>query len=169
MLSEGTTAPDFTLTGLDAPDDDGERQFRTFELHEFARGVPTLLAFYPGDFSPACTDELCSLRDIDLSRPGETYDVYAISRDSLFTHEAFAYEHGLEFPLLSDVEGEVCRTYDAVHETDAGEGIEAGLAKRTLYVLDPDLAVAYAWQSDDPYVEPDLQDAVDAMDSVTRA
>ena len=56
--------------------------------------------------------------------------MYGVSRDSLFTHEGFAREHDLQFPLSSDVEGEVCRDYDAVHETDVeGRGIEAGLPR----------------------------------------
>ena len=163
MLAEGTTAPDFTLSGLGPPGEDGDRQFTEFHLREFADGRPTLLAFYPGDFSPVCTEELCSLRGIEISAVQESHDVYGISRDSLFTHEAFAYEHDLRFPLLSDVEGEVCRRYDAVNETDAGDGVEAGLAKRTLYVLDPEQTIRYAWQSDDPYVAPDIEAAVEAL------
>jgi peroxiredoxin len=162
MLREGTTAPDFALSGLGPPDERGERQFDEFRLSEVA-DAPTLLVFYPGDFSPVCTDELCSLRDIDLSDGHESDRVYAVSRDSLFTHEAFAYEHDLRFPLLSDVDGEVCRAYDAVHETDVGDGVEAGLAKRSLYVLGTDLTIEYAWQSEDPYIEPDLREAVDAL------
>lgn len=163
MLPEGTIAPDFTLTGLGTPTEDGERQFVEFNLTSLSNEAPTLLAFYPGDFSPVCTDELCSLRDIDLTEMHESYGVYAISRDNLFTHEAFAYEHDLHFPLLSDVEGEVCRAYDAIHEEDAGEGVEAGLAKRTLYVLDADRTITYAWQSDDPYVDPKLDEATNAL------
>lgn len=167
MLPEGTRAPDFTLSGFGAPDEDGNRQFTDYHLAEFADG-PTLLAFYPGDFSPVCTEQLCSLRDIDLSEIQESYAVVAVSRDSLFTHEAFAYEHALHFPLLSDVEGEVCRAYDAVYEADFDESVEAGLAKRSLYVLDSDRTVEYAWQSEDPYVEPDLPEAVDALEAAAE-
>jgi len=163
MLSEGTTAPDFTLSGLGLPNDADERRMTEYHLEEFARGSPTLLAFYPGDFSPVCTDELCSLRDIALSAIDTSRDVYGISRDSLFTHEAFAYDHDIDFPLLSDVEGDVCAAYDAIHEEDAGDGVEAGLAKRTLYVLAPDLTIEYAWQSDDPWVDPDIEAVVDEL------
>ncbi|MFQ3318828.1 MAG: peroxiredoxin [Natronomonas sp.] len=163
MLSEGTTAPDFTLSGLARPDEDGGRQMEEFHLTEFASGSPTLLAFYPGDFSPVCTEELCSLRDIELSELDESRDVYGISRDSLFTHEAFAYDHDISFPLLSDVQGKVCKSYDAVHQEDAGDGVEAGLAKRTVYVLDSALTIVHAWQTDDPSVAPDIDEVVDEM------
>lgn len=165
MLSEGETAPDFELSGLSEPreDDTGgtTRQFETFRLSEFAGDTPTLLAFYPGDFSPVCTDELCSLRDIELSGLHEASHVYGISRDSLFTHEAFSYDHNLSFPLLSDIEGDVCRAYDAIHGADEdieGRGVEPGMAKRTIYILDTTLTIRYAWQTDDPYVAPDIED-----------
>jgi peroxiredoxin len=163
MLSEGTEAPDFTLSGLGPPDEDGTREFTEYHFGTFAEGSSTLLAFYPVDFSPVCTAELCSLEEMELRATEGAYDVFGISRDSLFTHEAFAYEHGLAFRLLSDVTGDVCRSYDAVHEEPAGGGVTTGLAKRSLYVLDGERTVTYAWQSDDPHVEPDLEDAVEAL------
>lgn len=168
MLAEGETAPDFTLSGLNGPDGNGERSMEQFRLEEFALGSPTLLAFYPGDFSPVCTDELCSLRDIALSAIDTSRDVYGISRDSLFTHEAFAYDHDIDFPLLSDIDGEVCTAYDAIHEEDAEGGVEAGLAKRTVYVLDSELTIEYAWQTDDPWVEPDIDEVVEELIAAGR-
>lgn len=165
MLSEGTTAPDFTLPGLGEPGsgDDESRGFDEFHLEAVLEDGPVLLAFYPGDFSEARTEELCSLRDIHL-RHLDPSRVYGISRDSLFTHEAFAYQHNLDFPLLSDVEGIVCEDYDAKHEEKI-EG-QPGLAKRTLYVLDTDGTITYAWQTDDPYVSPDLDEAIEALASL---
>jgi len=163
MLEEGTTAPSFTLSGIDAAtgDDDGTYDIREFTLSDLVADGPILLAFYPGDFSPVCTEELCSLRDLYFEQVDGTPAVVAISRDSLFTHEAFAYEHQLEFPLLSDVDGTACRAYDAVHDSPVeGRGVESGLPKRTLYVVDGDGTITYAWQTDDPYIEPDLDEAV---------
>jgi peroxiredoxin len=64
---------------------------------------------------------------------------------------------------LSDIGGEVCTAYDAIHEEDAGDGVEAGLAKRTVYVLDSELTIEYAWQTDDPRVEPDIGEVVDEL------
>lgn len=173
MLAEGTTASDFELPGLGAPEEDasGEttRPFKDFRLSEFGDTTPTLLAFYPGDFSPICTEELCSLRDIDLPGLHKMTHIYAISRDSLFTHEAFAYEHELKFPLLSDIDGDVCRAYDAVHEEDdiEGRGVKSGMPKRTVYVLDSEQVVRYAWQTDDPYVAPDFEEVINEIDRLS--
>ena len=134
MLREGATAPEFELSGIDGPgdEDDDPHEFREFVLSELLKDGPVLLAFYPGDFSPVCIEELCPLRD-------------------------------LQFPLLSDVEGEVCRAYDAVHETDFEGGIEAGLPKRTVYVVDADRTIRYAWQTDDPHERPYFEPALGAL------
>ena len=165
MLREGATAPEFELSGIDGPGDKGHNphEFREFVLPEPLGDGPVLLAFYPGDFSPVCTEELCSLRDLHFETVGGSATVYGVSRDSLFIHEAFAYEHDLQFPLLSDVEGKVCRAYDAVHETDFGGGVEAGLPKRTIYVVNADRAIRYAWQTDDPYERPHFEPALEAL------
>ncbi len=167
MLTEGDRAPAFALSGIDragvGPDGEPEYDIREFSLSELTDDGRVLVAFYPGDFSPVCTEELCSLRNL-ASGIGQAGSVVGVSRDSLFTHEAFAYEHDLRFPLLSDVDGEVCRAYDAVHDEPVeGRGVEAGLPKRSLYVVDADRTVRYAWQTDDPYVEPDLDDAVERL------
>ena len=165
MLREGATAPEFELSGIDGPGDEGHNphEFREFVLPELLGDGPVLLAFYPGDFSPVCTEELCSLRDLHFETVGASATVYGVSRDSLFTHEAFAYEHDLQFPLLSDVKGEVCRAYDAVHETDFGGGVEAGLPKRTVYVVNANRTIRYAWQADDPYERPHFEPALGAL------
>jgi len=165
MLREDVTAPEFELSGIDGPGDEGDDpyEFREFVLSELLEDGPVLLAFYPGDFSPACTEELCSLRDLHFEAVGGSATVYGISRDTLFTHEAFAYGHDLQFPLLSDVRGDVCRAYDAVHETDFGGGVEAGLPKRTVYVVDADRTIRYAWQTDDPYEQPEFEPALGAL------
>ena len=166
MLPEGTTAPEFELSGVDGADDedDSTYEIREFSLTAMLEDGPALLAFYPGDFSPVCTEELCSLRDLQFEAVDRSTALYGVSRDSLFTHEGFAYEHDLQFPLLSDVGGEVCRGYDAVHETDVeGGNVEAGLPKRTLYVVDEDRTIRYAWQTEDPYEQPDLGPAVGTL------
>ena len=68
VLREDATAPEFELSGIDGPGDEGDDsyEFREFVLSELLEDGPVLLAFYPGDFSPACTEELCSLRDLQF-------------------------------------------------------------------------------------------------------
>src|SRR5438128_4070190 len=48
LLRPGTAAPDFTLR---------TRPDQSISLSQF-RGKPTILAFYPADFSPVCGDQM---------------------------------------------------------------------------------------------------------------
>ena len=54
MIQPGSAAPDFTL-----PDQDGNR----ISLSGF-RGRTVVLAFYPADFSPVCTDQLSVYQEV---------------------------------------------------------------------------------------------------------
>jgi peroxiredoxin len=114
-------APDFTLPS--GPD-------TTFHLADL-RGQPVVLAFYPADWSPVCSDQLALYQAI--IHEFEAYDaaLAAISVDGVWCHRAFAEARGLTFPLLSDFEpkGEISRRYDAYRTKD-------GFCERALFVLD---------------------------------
>ena len=51
----------------------------------------------------------------------------------------------------------------SVSWTDVGGGVEAGLPKRTVYVVDGDGTIRYAWQTDDPHEQPDFEPALGAL------
>jgi peroxiredoxin len=115
-------APDFTLpSGLD-------RELHLADL----RGRPVVLAFYPADWSPVCSDQLSLYQAI--LHEFDAYDaaLAASSVDSIWCHRAFAETRGLTFPLLSDFEpkGAVARMYDAYRSQD-------GFSERALFLLDP--------------------------------
>ena len=102
-MKVGDQAPDFTLK-------DGEGNDWT--LSEHAGRVVTLL-FYPGDNTPVCTKQLCSLRD-NWEKYLETESVVVgISTDSVESHKGFSAQHDLPLPLLSDETGEVVKKYGA--------------------------------------------------------
>jgi len=95
MINEGASAPSFTLPGLR----DGEQT--EYSLDETtANDRAALLVFYPFDFSPVCTNELCAIRDAEWFQLTPALDVWAISGDSVYAHRAFAEEYGLNFPYL---------------------------------------------------------------------
>jgi peroxiredoxin len=113
-------AADFTL-----PSTDGE-----ITLSErLARGN-VLLVFYPGDDTPICTRQLCDYRDNLAIFSDLAVDVLAINSQSLESHRRFAKRHALPFPLLSDEDKTVCRSYGAV-------GLLGG-TKRALVLIDRD-------------------------------
>jgi peroxiredoxin Q/BCP len=99
----GEKAPDFTLKDGDGND---------WTLSENLGKVIVLL-FYPGDNTPVCTKQLCSVRDNwdDYAETGA--EIIGISTDSVESHKGFAEKYNFPFTLLSDENGEVVEKYDA--------------------------------------------------------
>ena len=150
MVAEGDSAPDFTakLAG-DEPDE--------FTLSERLGEAPLVLAFFPGAFTPPCTNEMVAFQD-DLDALRDTgATLYGISVDSPFSQAAFQDEHGLEFDLVSDMDRDVIDAYDVNLDID-DLGLQ-GVAERAIFVVDGDGEITYSWVADDPTNEPEY-DAV---------
>lgn len=145
-LSVGAQAPDFEL-----PATGGTR----VRLSEVLREGPALLLFYPLDWSPVCTREMCGMRDGFKEFQNVGIKVFGISVDSIFSHEAFAEKHAIPFPLLSDFNREVCTKYGVVHEEVLGL---RGIAKRAVFIIGQDGRIRYRWVSEDPGVMPDIEE-----------
>ncbi|MCV2488886.1 redoxin domain-containing protein [Geodermatophilus sp. YIM 151500] len=84
-------------------------------------------------------------------------DVLAVAVTATFSQQAFADALGVDFPLLSDWDREVCAAYDVRYDVWKGH---RGLAKRSLFVVGRDATVRYRWVTDDALVLPDLDEAV---------
>jgi peroxiredoxin Q/BCP len=99
----GDAAPDFALQ-----DGDG----REWKLSA-QRGRVVVLLFYPGDETPVCTRQMCSVRDNweEYQRTGA--EVVGVSTDSAESHKKFAERHSLPLRLLSDPERRVAELYGA--------------------------------------------------------
>lgn len=100
----GARAPDFTLK-----DGHGAK----WRLRD-QRGKVTVLLFYPGDETPVCTRQMCSVRDRWEDYSGMGAEVVGISTDSVESHRQFAEHHGLPLRLLADEGGRVSKAYNAV-------------------------------------------------------
>jgi mycoredoxin-dependent peroxiredoxin len=120
-------APDFEL-----PSSDGEngRPGKKYKLSDL-RGKPVVLAFYPLDFSPVCTNENTCFRDDLKQFDALGAQVLGISVDSAWTHAAFAKSLGVTYPLLADFhpKGAVAKAYGLYMD-------ERGIAKRATVVID---------------------------------
>ncbi len=151
MVSEGDEAPDFTAP-MRTPNGD----IAEFTLSSALEDGPTVLAFFPGAFTSVCTGEMKTFRDrLDaLTDAGAT--LYGLSIDSPFSLGEFAEQNELNFPLIGDTNKEVIDAYDVVMDFE-DLGI-SGVAKRSVFVVDEDGLVTYAWVSDDPGVEPDYDE-----------
>ncbi len=152
----GTVAPDFTLVNQDR---------EPVTLSSF-RGTPVVLAFFPGAFSGTCTAELCTVRDRLAGLDGAPGQVLGISVDTFFTLKAFRDAHGFTFPLLCDFNKEVIRLYGVFNEDMIGL---KGLAKRSVFVLDPAGVVRYREVLEDARNEPDYDAVFRALKAVQGA
>ncbi|NCY16808.1 MAG: peroxiredoxin [Actinobacteria bacterium] len=129
-VSEGTTAPDFTLQ-----DQDGA----SLTLSSL-RGGWVIVYFYPKDDTPGCTAESCSFRDSHEAFTDAGARVIGISSDSVDSHRAFADKHRLPFTLLADTGGAVRKQW--------GVGRTLGVIPgRVTYVIDPDGVVRRRFSS----------------------
>lgn len=119
-------APDFLLK-------DGEGNVWRLSDH---RGKTVVLLFYPGDNTPVCTAQLCSVRDHWSEYQATGAEVVGISTDTVESHKGFAEKNQLPLRLLSDMEGEVSTEY----------GMKSwlpGRSARGVVVIDKEGKIAY--------------------------
>jgi peroxiredoxin len=127
------------------------------------RGRPVVLAFYPADWSPVCSDELALYQAISYEFEAHDAALLGISVDGVWCHRAFAEARGLTMPLLSDFEpkGAVSRLYGAYRDQD-------GFSERALFVLDADGIVRWS-DIVPPEQNPGADGILAALESVSRA
>jgi len=124
MLTEGTKAPEFTLT-----DDQGQE----VSLSDFA-GKKVVIYFYPKDDTPGCTKEACSFRDNHDAILARGAVVLGVSADDTKSHEKFKTKFELPFPLLSDPEKKMIQAYDAWGEKQMYGKSYEGILRSTVIV-----------------------------------
>lgn len=120
-LPPGTAAPDFTMEATT-----GE----TISLAAF-RGRPVILAFYPADRSPVCSNQLALYNEALPVFEDFNAQLLGISVDDISSHQAFSEQLNLSFPLLADSQpaGSVARAYGVFDEQDR-------VCERALFVID---------------------------------
>jgi peroxiredoxin len=128
----GDPAPDFTLPYATAD----TVAMQGTPLSGAVKSGPVLLAFYPADFSPGCTKEVCSLRDSFKELAELHLTVWGISGDNVFAHRAWTQAEKLPFRLLSDSKHEVARSYGSFNP-------ETGFNSRTVFLIGQNGTVAY--------------------------
>lgn len=92
-------------------------------------------------------------------------ELVAIAVTATFSQMAFAETLGIDFPLLSDWEGATCAAYGVRYETWKGH---KGLAKRSVFVIDRNGLITYAWSNDDALTLPEFEEVMDAITKVAK-
>lgn len=125
MIAEGDKAPAFSGVASDG---------KQVGLADFLGRRPVVLYFYPRDNTPVCTKEACSFRDHAGEIASAGGAVIGVSMDSQESHDRFVKQHNLNFPLLADTDGEICKAYGVARLG----GLLGGWipAKRVTFVID---------------------------------
>ncbi|HUR78735.1 MAG TPA: peroxiredoxin [Acidimicrobiales bacterium] len=128
-VGSGDVAPNFTLLGTGG---------KSYSLADW-RGKAVVLAFYPGDNTPVCTEQLDSYQS-DLSGFASVgAQVFGISPQSVESHDAFSCQQGYGFPLLADTDKAVAAAYGVLGPL--------GFYRRSVFVVDPEGVIRYVHRS----------------------
>jgi peroxiredoxin len=146
----GAAAPDFVLV---------DQQGAKVTLADL-RGRPAVLAFYPADWSPVCSDQMALYNEVLPVFRDLGAQLFGISVDSKWCHAAFAENRKLRFSLLADFEpkGAVARRYGAYRDED-------GTSERALFVIDAGGIIRWAYLSPIE-VNPGADGILEALESL---
>jgi peroxiredoxin Q/BCP len=145
-MKVGDATTDFKLT-------DGDGRDWTLSEH---RGETVVLLFYPGDNTPVCTKQMCSVRDHWSEYQATGAEVVGISTDTVESHDKFAEKHSLPLRLLSDPDGKVSAEY----------GMKSwlpGRAARGVVVIDKNGKVVYSKAQPISLFRPADEDVLEAI------
>jgi thioredoxin-dependent peroxiredoxin len=151
-MKVGDSAPNFSLK-----DGHGDQ----WNLSEQG-GKTVVLLFYPGDDTPVCTKQLCSVRDNWEQYQATGAEVVGISTDSVKSHKDFGDKYNLTLRLLADERGEVNKLYDATSWLP-------GRSARAVVVIDKDGKVAYHKVQSLSLFRPKDDEILEAIQTANRA
>ena len=133
--ADGQAAPEFHL-------EDQKGNWHTLAQHS---GKWVVLYFYPKDFTPGCTKEVCTFRDDVIALRKAGAEVLGVSLDDVKSHAEFAEKYHVPFPLLSDSKQETAKAYGVLTSK-----MGMTYAKRETFLIDPHGKVAKHYRDVDP-------------------
>ena len=154
-LKAGDKAPNFKLYNSEKEE---------VSLDNFQGKNKVVLLFFPQSFTGVCTKELCSTRDDITFYQNLDAQVLGISVDSVFTLGKFKEDQKLNFPLLSDFNKEVSRSYDSLYEDWILD--MKGVSKRSAFVIDKSGIIRYAEILDNPGEVPNFGAVKSTLESL---
>lgn len=112
------------------------------------RGRKVALYFYPADFTPGCTKQACSLRDGRQDLLDAGIEVVGVSPDDTASHQRFAEEYDLPFPIISDPDKKIMNLYGAWGEKNMYGKKTMGV-KRTTFLIDEEGVIEHVFKRPD--------------------
>ena len=116
-------------------------------------GQWSVLYFYPKDDTPGCTAEACFFRNRMPDYEQAGIKVYGVSLDSPESHRKFREKHNLNFPLLTDENGQAAEALGVLGDR--------GVANRATLLLDTEgkISKVYPKASPETHADEILEDA----------
>ena len=127
-LKPGDKAPSFSAPSWDDS---------LVKLSDFSGSKNVVLFFYVRDNTTGCTREARSLNDAIDELTKRSAVVIGVSTDGVESHERFAANNELTFPLLADPDGKIAKAYGVLRET--------GRAARATFLIGRDGTILHAW------------------------
>jgi peroxiredoxin len=143
VLKVGDHAPDFSLPSHN----EGELNLKWYQERQ-----NVVLAFYPGDWTPACSSQIPGYEEKSAKFLRYNCQVLGISVDSIASHKAWAASlGGVSFPLMSDYwpHGAVSQKYGVLNDR--------GYADRTVFLIDTNGIIRFIGRYDYETI-PDIED-----------
>jgi peroxiredoxin Q/BCP len=131
MLNVGDPAPAITA----------QNQHGETVTPEFAQ--PTVVYFYPKDFTGGCTTEAAEFQAAFPEFQEVGVDIYGVSMDDVETHADFADAEGLVFDLLADPDGDLADAFGL-------EPTDGMIDRRTFVLADGAVTAVYDPPNADP-------------------
>jgi len=113
---------------------------------EDAAGGKLVIYFYPRDMTSGCTRESQDFRDLTPAFRKAGTAIVGISRDSVASHERFAAQESLPYPLLADTEETVCRLFDVIKQKSLYGKKYLGI-ERSTFLLDAARRLQQEWRN----------------------
>jgi len=151
-LGTGAVAPDFTLPHTS----------QALITPKSMSGDPAVLAFYPMDWEPVSREQLELYQQWLTEIQRLKADLLAISTDHMYSHEAFARDAQIQFPLLSDFRprGAVAQRYGVYRES-------AGVSARALFVIDERTVIRFSQVYPD-MLNPGVGDLLNVLETLAQ-
>lgn len=151
MELEKETAPNFKL-----PNSSGG----TTELDELLTSGPIMLVFYPGDFTPTCTKQLCDYRDQWDQFQKLGVQIVGISTDPIDSHKKFISSFKFPFPLLSDPSNQVAKSLKATSKWTLG------FLSRSVVIIGKNREILYRYVEPLPLTRRKTQDLIPVIEKL---
>ena len=105
-----------------------------------------IIYFYPKDMTPGCTTESIEFNSNLNKIKRQKYNIVGVSRDSIKSHEKFIEKYKFKFPLISDPDEKLCKTFDVIKEKSLYGRKYMGVDRST-FILDKKGTIKFLWRN----------------------